>query len=470
MRRLLSIFLIITTAVAICGPVGDPDLWWHLVIGRWILHHRTLPSVDLWNAFSDGVPWRAYSWSNEVLYAAVHDSQLWGDYGLLTCKVLLALVFVASTAWCAIRLSGSPFFGLLLGLGASAASYAHFGLRPQVVSWICFVWLLYLAERIRRDGIRPRQLVAAGAIAMVWANSHLTAVVGIGATIVWLFDFTRPRETWKDSAKVAFAILLGTLLTPYLGAEWFTAAGKAEHPFANMYITEFQPATLYHAGANAVILLFAVLIVFAHVATTAVTASQLTGAVLFLFGALTVQKFIPFAALFQAMLVARVWASADAERGELGNLGVAFRKLEQLASSLGTGSTVALIAITVLLIAGLARPLVEHPLDRKTVAIAPMDFIFEQNLPLPLLNNFNDGGYVLYRYAKDDGTPGYRVPLDGRTNVNAPQVVQAFLNTLYGRTDWRRYIEVVQAQTILWENAFPLVSILLESKDWCHLY
>ena len=44
----------IPVLVALAAPsVADPDIWWHLRTGEWILEHRNLPDSD---PFSEGNP------------------------------------------------------------------------------------------------------------------------------------------------------------------------------------------------------------------------------------------------------------------------------------------------------------------------------------------------------------------------------------------------------------------------------
>src|SRR6516164_8730767 len=56
------------------GLVADPDNWWHLRAGQWIVEHRTVPATDPFSAYGADKPWIAYSWLYEItlygLYAA----------------------------------------------------------------------------------------------------------------------------------------------------------------------------------------------------------------------------------------------------------------------------------------------------------------------------------------------------------------------------------------------------------------
>ena len=130
MQKLLWFLLVLLAAANICAPIGDPDLWWHITVGDWILKHNRVPMTDHWNMFSAGAPWRAYSWSSEIVYAAV-DAQF-GIFGLLVLKLALALMLCSAICFMCTRLAHDPIFGLAFGLIASTICYAHFGLRPQL--------------------------------------------------------------------------------------------------------------------------------------------------------------------------------------------------------------------------------------------------------------------------------------------------------------------------------------------------
>src|SRR5262249_6190299 len=72
----------------------DPDIWWHLRTGGWIVEHGTVPSTDPFSSFGEGRPWVAYSWLFELL---VYTLYTWlGLHGIILFRVLLALVIVAA--------------------------------------------------------------------------------------------------------------------------------------------------------------------------------------------------------------------------------------------------------------------------------------------------------------------------------------------------------------------------------------
>ena len=150
----------------ICGSLVDVDLWWHIVVGRWILHHHSLPTVDLWNYYSSGEPWRAYSWSNEVVYAWADAA--YGTTGLLTCKAALAVVLSLVLCLCFSKVAQDYIVGALLGVVATAACYAHFVLRPQTLTWVLFALAILIGENIYRNGPKAKSLAAIFAVFVVW--------------------------------------------------------------------------------------------------------------------------------------------------------------------------------------------------------------------------------------------------------------------------------------------------------------
>jgi hypothetical protein len=56
------------------GPqlLGDPDTYSHLALGRWILDHGAVPTVDPFSANFRGTHWLAFEWLSEVVFALAY--------------------------------------------------------------------------------------------------------------------------------------------------------------------------------------------------------------------------------------------------------------------------------------------------------------------------------------------------------------------------------------------------------------
>src|SRR5438552_3373985 len=51
------------------GPVIDPDYWWHLATGRWMLEHGRIPFHDPFSYTHAGQTWYAHEWLAELGFA-----------------------------------------------------------------------------------------------------------------------------------------------------------------------------------------------------------------------------------------------------------------------------------------------------------------------------------------------------------------------------------------------------------------
>lgn len=461
MRLVLWFSVILAFATYICGPILDPDLWWHITVGRWIVANGTVPMVDHWNLFGAGIPWRAYSWSNEVVVALVDG--MFGDRGLIVTKLLLAVFIAATFGWVFSKTSQDWFFGGLLGLYATIACFNHFTLRPQSLVWALFALLLCQVDRVAREGVSRRALVSIFLIMAVWANTHLTTFLGVIAAAGWLLGVRSKRDT----VAVCLAAFLGTLITPYFGGEWLTFLAKTDHPFSHGSIAEFQPAHILQYSTGFVLLLFLILALFLHMRPRIIDPVRLIVAGVFLLGGLAVTKFLPFAVIEMCMLLAVLWRECLSRESAFGNLGAGIERLRAFVYRFPARE---LAFVFVCMAVVNVMKVWRYPVSYEITPAMAMDYIIDKKLPKPLLNDFGKGGYVMYRLSDLNGVLLDKVPIDGRTNVNSPEIWFAYMDALKGTPNWRRYLELVTPQTILWKRESPFGSLLLASGEWCDVF
>lgn len=459
--RVLWLCLMLLVATHICGPIVDPDLWWHITVGRWIIAHGKVPDLEQWNQFALGQPWRAYSWSVEVLLALV--DRHFGDHGLLVLKLCMAIVLTASMMFCLGKIANNWFLGGALGLLATLASHNHFTLRPQTLSWILLIWLIWLADLIDKQGLNRLRAATLFGVMIIWANSNLTSILGVVTVSLWIYRPDRLRLT----GKVVVLMVLATLITPYFGAEWLTFFSKTGHPFKYSSIAEFQAATVLQYSTGFLIIMFALLLLWLHNCPRVLSLAKLLLAFIFVLAALAVIKFIPFACIIIAALTARLWHDSLEQRQALGPLADGFTRLELLLGKIaGHGLGFLLFALTIIQV----YPVWREPVSQEVVPVQALDFIIENNLPRPLLSDFGRGGYVMYRLSAPDGTLTEPVVIDGRTNVTPPDVMTKFRAAFDGRPNWREFVELANPGTILWRSDSPLTTILVESGEWRSIF
>ena len=73
--------------------VVDPDIWWHMATGRWILQHHALPVNDPFSMYGATRPWLVYSWAFDL-----GVQTLFARFGLVGIFLLQVAVHVLVAA------------------------------------------------------------------------------------------------------------------------------------------------------------------------------------------------------------------------------------------------------------------------------------------------------------------------------------------------------------------------------------
>jgi hypothetical protein len=471
MKLIAWLSLVILIGSFLSRPIADPDLWWHITVGRWILAHGEVPRVDYWNMFGAGQPWRAYSWSNEAVYALV--DRLYGHTGLAVLQIVLGILFALTVQWIFGVLAGSPFWGAFLGVLTTVSCRGHFSLRPQTVVWILFALILLIAELSRRSQVKRWHLLVIFCSGSVWANTHLSAIFGVIALALWPITSCASRADILRALALVGCFIAGTMVTPYLGGEWLTFFEKSDHVFSFRALDEFKPGDLTQVPVICLLLQIMLIAVLSFSSNRLPPrGSMAVGVSAVVAGALAV-KFTPFASIAVGALTA-VWFRElpvkDLDKLEDNNLlrGLFLARDKILYLQPQTLGACAFF-IGCIAWVNIAKT-VQHPVDFAMTPRKAVDFFDAHALQHPVLNEFTAGGYLEYHWSSPEGIPRHLVPIDGRTNVNRPDVWESYSRAFRGREGWRDYFSKVKPRTVIWRQGSPLVPLLLEAPDWCRVF
>lgn len=178
--------------VLLCGIVislkalHEPDLWWQLRTGEYILEHGEVPDTDVFSYTFAGEPWLNVKWGFEVLMAKVAG---WGGpesiYILQVIASLLILVFSFKTWQQLSHSKGQPSSGLVISLLLLLFTISfRLNGRPEMTSHVMTAAYLFLFMRYRNNaGWRVLWFIP---LQMLWANMH----EGYGVGLVMLAVFT----------------------------------------------------------------------------------------------------------------------------------------------------------------------------------------------------------------------------------------------------------------------------------------
>ena len=162
--------------------VRDPDIWWHLKVGDWIVEHHTVPYTGIFSRTAATHPWVAYSWAYEVLMSRAYAWFGLIGFGLYGVLLTMAVTFVLF--WMLHRLSGRFWTAWILALVGSFAFVFSLNPRPVFVTMILFTVMLTLLLEAQRSG-QIQMLYWLPLLFVVWANVHIQFLYGLA--VVGLF-------------------------------------------------------------------------------------------------------------------------------------------------------------------------------------------------------------------------------------------------------------------------------------------
>jgi len=191
--------------------VGDPDIWWHLKTGQYVLNGGQFSGPDPWVPFATR-PFVLTQWLPEVVAQKVYE--LAGLPGVAWLRCAAMLVLLGSLVWVC-RTVADSVPALIAALAAMLGAGASLTERPQLVSFILLAVTLTAWWRSAED-LRPRWWLIP--LTWVWACSHGLWPVGLavgGVVILGLaVDRRLDRRTAVRLMLVPALSLVAAALTP----------------------------------------------------------------------------------------------------------------------------------------------------------------------------------------------------------------------------------------------------------------
>jgi hypothetical protein len=405
--------LLATNALALI----DPDVWWHLRTGQWIIEHRALPPTDPFSAYGMGKPWVVYSWLFEVLLAGLY--QLFGLRGIIFYSLVL-LLLIGLALYSLVRRFEPRFVhsAALTAVGLFAIC-TYITPRPWFFTILFFILELELILTARRTG-NHRRLLWLPPLFMLWANLHIQFVYGLFvlglAFAEPLFDRLSGRAGRGDALALPqtgltlLGCLLATLCTPHHFALYHTVYELVAQTGPLSYIVELQ--------AMGFRFLSDWLTLFVTMGAAFALAWH--------------RRLRPFTVL---LLLAGAYVSFRSTRD----------------AWFVVVSSIAIIAS--------ARPpesgaRVYRLAKRQVFAVAAVSYIAQAGLQGPLYNDFGWGGFLIWRL------PQHPVALDGRTNIHGDARIERSMATWSGKRGWQADPDLAAARLVIGGVDAPLTSLL----------
>jgi hypothetical protein len=311
--------------------------------------------------------------------------------------------------------------------------------RPQLMGLCCFAALIFL---IRASWERPRLLLAAPALIVLWANLHASFALGLGVIAIVCAELWLRRPDARRLAVVVVAISIAvTLLTPSGVSIWTSASGHFLSP-PRVVQEEGVPDVTQPYGLVFAFVVLAVLVTAQLSRHTGLREVALLVPVLFV--SMTAARHTPFFAVASAAYLAS--HAPDAVGAIAARLRVKARLPAFAARVPPVRVDIAMAAIALAAVIGAAAIARAEP----NLSAYPTGALASLPPGPGLVNDYDWGGFLIW-YA-----PATPVFIDGRLFPYTGDALRDYETVVSVGPTWRDVLARRGARAILVKPASPL--------------
>jgi hypothetical protein len=437
-RSLAPLFVALAAfALALATPPSDPDMYWHLASGKWMLDHGQLLRADVFSSTVNGQPYSVGEWLGQIVLYVAYLAGGWT--GLVILRGLLVGVCAFFLARVALR-GGAPIIvAVPVTCAALLLSEIVWTDRPHLFTLALFPLLLdlLLAARAGRFGL----LLGVPPLMLLWTNLHGGYALGLALVGVFTLEALLTRRNFAAFAITASTAFAASLVDP--GSLGLSAAAAHATAPPRFIVEESPPDVTRPAG-----FVFAAFII-----GTLALAMRSGGSLLdllllapLLWLGLSAQRHMPYFAFaavpFISAAIPRAWSPLEAW--------LARRRPYPRGAIVGFGAGVAAMAL-----AGVA--FVPNAPNERAYPTVVLDAV--RSGSGVLLNEYDWGGYLIWR------APERPVFVDGRLFPFLPDVFADWRTAVELGPRWKEVLERYQVTQVLLRPDRALVSALRE-QGW----
>jgi len=196
--------------------LNDPDTYWHIAVGDWILTHDSFPRVDVFSFSMKEQPWISTSPGAQIVFAAVY--RMFGWTGVVAATALA----VALAIGLLVRFLGERVpatVSLIFAIAALVLAMPHMVARPHALALpVMVAWsagLIAAADRRSAPSFWLLPLMA------LWSNLHGSFMLGLALAGAMAIDAILNASAGQRGVLVkrwlAFAAcaVVAACVTPY---------------------------------------------------------------------------------------------------------------------------------------------------------------------------------------------------------------------------------------------------------------
>jgi hypothetical protein len=469
--------ILFAIVIADVRQASDPDLWVHLLSGRELLAHGSLPSINPYSYSAPNFRWLHHEWLSEVIMSSLFDR-----YGPLGLKLLK---FICTAGIISFIVLAESETGAPVGVQATILVIAALILvpsmqfRPQIFDFLALSAIVALLCRHNWRGSAP--LWIAIPLVAIWSNLHGGFFIGLIAVGVYgaatiledIYMGRGPRRGLVVLAITAAAVAstLCTFLIPPARETWYTLIYSIRNPTTSGTIIDWKPliASLTTAPGGSLEKKYFVLVLsFFGASVIAVIlrpkgkdAPLVAVAAVLLATAFGAQRNVPIATI----AIVPVFANHLGLLLRPHEIAGASRARAPAAPRAGRFVIEALIAIVALAFArssGVLKPGIDAP----GVPADAVNFMNSHQLVGNVLADYGWGGFVIWH-----GGPGAKVFIDSRYDLGYPPTVIAdFLALDRSEAGAAHALDGYPTDFVLTKPGAAEAKVMDSQRDWRLIY
>lgn len=473
---LVLMFMIVVSSL----PLIDPDYFWHLKTGEYIVGSRALPTVDIFSYTRLGQHWVLHEWLFEVVLYGVFSA--WGTVGVKVLTAGFLIFFINLLVDITQRISHRAGAARCVTLIALVSLLGGISPRPQLVTYAFFTIFLSSLLSFKYCQAKISWFVMPS-LMIVWVNAHGGFAVGIALVTIftgceWLVYWTSgtadsaQRQRLTRLSKVAMVTILASLASPGFLTRWLYPFQVLGMTVTNT-ISEWQSPSFHELGAQGYLILVLTFFASYVYASRRPDATELLVPGFFMVAGFISQRHIPLAALaltpFSARAlangaiptVAAIWRTSGCARWYRRRVGV---------RELGSNEFILnwLLALAVLAILIGFAPLIQEKEQLRADAAQPRgaaDFVLARGITGKMFNNYDEGGYLIYRLS-----PSRKVFIDGRADLYGDQFIANFTDIYYGKANWKEKFDKLSIDYAILGKDAPIRQLLKADPDFKEVF
>jgi hypothetical protein len=468
-RTLLLGGVMIVIAALFVGSVQDPDFWWHIRIGRWMVENGRMPSTDI---FTYTVPthiWTDHEYLTEILMWVVYSAM-----GAIGIGIFFGLITYAGFYLMYRQARREPFVVVGVGLALGAVAGAPiWGPRAQMITFALTCLELYWLQGYLSG--RSRALQFFPLLMALWANLHGGWVIGfvwlgvaIAAELIgWAWNPSNPahRAHVRFLAIITAASAVAVLATPHGFSLYLypfqTVASAAQE---RLIVEWFSPD--FHQPYLRPFELMVLLLIVGFALRRPTIYDLLLSLVALALALQSVRNIALFVAAATPVLIrsySGYWKEVSGARGW--KLTIPTRPVFGYITAL---ALVVVALATAVHIVNEVTPSHQQGLTASNYPVAAADWLAAHpEVGTRMYNQYGWGGYLAYRFYPESNR---RVFIFGEAALMGDDLLNDYEDVQTLRSDWKTLLDKYGVDYVIYNRGEALANVLATQSDWKLVY